>query len=155
MGHKWVGLWIWHHLQKREEIFCCRCTLKKWWGCGSIVLCYFYYPTRLDKWSKGWMKEGWRSVATHSKVAEDPNSNNIAGTWRGRKNHIGTWSSHRNKNPTATKLINFRVSHQVEELTRWRFHLGGQEFYTEASTTTQALRKTLFEGEGHVRPLYY
>jgi len=33
--------------------------------------------------------------------------------------------------------------------------MGGQEFYTEASRTTQALRKTLSEGEGHVRPLYY
>jgi len=33
--------------------------------------------------------------------------------------------------------------------------MGGQEFYTEASRTTQALRTMLFEGEGHVRPLYY
>jgi len=31
----------------------------------------------------------------------------------------------------------------------------GQEFYTKASRTTQALRTTLFEGEGDVRPLYY
>ena len=53
------------------------------------------------------------------------------------------------------KLINFRVSHQVEELTRRRFHIGGQEFYTKASRTTQALRTMLFEGEGHVGPLYY
>ena len=53
------------------------------------------------------------------------------------------------------KSINFRVSHQVEELTRQIFNTGGQEFYTEASRTNQALRTTLFEGEGHVRPLYY
>ena len=33
--------------------------------------------------------------------------------------------------------------------------MGGQEFYTEASRTTQASRTTMFEGEGHVRPLYY
>jgi len=33
--------------------------------------------------------------------------------------------------------------------------MGEQEFYTEASRTTQALRTMLFEGEGHVRPLYY
>jgi len=31
--------------------------------------------------------------------------------------------------------------------------MGGQEFYTEASRTTQALRTTLFQGEGHVDPL--
>jgi len=43
----------------------------------------------------------------------------------------------------------------VEELTHWRFHMGGQEFYIESSGTTQALRTTIFEGEGHVRPLYY
>jgi len=43
----------------------------------------------------------------------------------------------------------------VEELTRRGFHMGGQEFYTEASRTTQALRTTLFEGDGHVRPLDY
>jgi len=33
--------------------------------------------------------------------------------------------------------------------------MGGKEFYTEASRTTQALRIMFFEGEGHVRPLYY
>jgi len=33
--------------------------------------------------------------------------------------------------------------------------MGGKEFYTQASRTTQALRTTLFEGEGHVRSLYY
>jgi len=33
--------------------------------------------------------------------------------------------------------------------------MGGQEFSTETSITTQALRTTLSEGEGHVRPLYY
>jgi len=33
--------------------------------------------------------------------------------------------------------------------------MGGQEFYTESSRTTQALRAMLFEGKGHVRPLYY
>jgi len=33
--------------------------------------------------------------------------------------------------------------------------MGGQEFYTKASRTTQALRTTLFEGEGHVRLIYY
>jgi len=33
--------------------------------------------------------------------------------------------------------------------------MGGQEFYTEASRTTQGFMTTLFEGEGHVRPLYY
>jgi len=33
--------------------------------------------------------------------------------------------------------------------------MGGQEFCTKASRTTQPLRKTLFEGEGHVRSLYY
>ncbi len=33
--------------------------------------------------------------------------------------------------------------------------LGGQEFYTETSRTTQVLRTTLFEGEGNVRSLYY
>jgi len=33
--------------------------------------------------------------------------------------------------------------------------MGGQEFYIEASITTQALRTTHIEGEGHVRPLYY
>ena len=73
-----------------------------------------------------------------------PSSNNIARTWRGNKNHIGTWSSHRNKNSTVAKSINFAVSCQVEELTCWRFHMGGWEFYTEASITTQVLRKTLF-----------
>ena len=116
---------------------------------------YFYYPTRLDKWSKGWMEEGRRSMVIHSKDAEYSNSNNIARPWRGRKNHIGTWSIHWNKNSTATKSINFRVSYQVEELTHWIFHMGGKEFYTEASRTTQALRTTLFEGQGHVRSLYY
>jgi len=33
------------------------------------------------------------------------------------KNHIGTKSNQRNKTLTATKSINFIVSHQVEELT--------------------------------------
>jgi len=33
--------------------------------------------------------------------------------------------------------------------------MGGQEYSAEASRTTQALRTTLFEGEGHFRPLYY
>jgi len=33
--------------------------------------------------------------------------------------------------------------------------MGGHEFYTKASRTTQALRTTHFEGEGHVRALYY
>ena len=51
--------------------------------------------------------------------------------------------------------INFKVSCQVEELTLWRLHMGGKEFYTEESLTIQALRRTLFEGEGHVRSLYY
>jgi len=32
--------------------------------------------------------------------------------------------------------------------------MGGQEYSTEASKTTQALNTILFEGEGHVRPLY-
>jgi len=32
--------------------------------------------------------------------------------------------------------------------------MGGQEFYTEASRTTQALRTTPFEGKEHVRLLY-
>jgi len=63
------------------------------------------------------MEKGQRSVATHSKVVEDPNSNNIARTLQGRKNHIGTWSIHRRKNLTTMKSINFRVSHQVEEPT--------------------------------------
>jgi len=31
----------------------------------------------------------------------------------------------------------------------------GHEFYIEALRTTQASRTMLFEGEGHVRPLYY
>jgi len=31
----------------------------------------------------------------------------------------------------------------------------GNEFYSEASRTTQEFRTTLFEGEGHVRRLYY
>ena len=53
-------------------------------------------------------------------------------------------SSQRNNNSTAMKSINFRVSHQVEELTHLRFHMGGWEFYTEASRTTQALMTTLF-----------
>jgi len=92
-------------------------------------------------------KKGYRRQA--------PSSNNIAKTWRGRKNYIGTGSSHRNKNSTATKLINFEVSYPVEELICWRFHMGGWEFYTEVSINTQALRTTLFEGEGHVRYLYY
>jgi len=52
------------------------------------------------------------------KDEEDASSNNISRTWRRRKNHIGTWSSHKNKNLRATKLINFRVSHEAEELTR-------------------------------------
>jgi len=33
--------------------------------------------------------------------------------------------------------------------------MGGQEFYTGASRTTQVLGTTLFDGEGHVRSLYY
>jgi len=33
--------------------------------------------------------------------------------------------------------------------------MGGQEYSTKASRSTQALRTTLFEGEGHVRPVYY
>ena len=85
-------------------------------------------------------KEGYRWQA--------PSSNNIARTWRGRKNYIGTKSSHRNKNLTAMKSINFRVSYQVEELIRWRFHMGGWEFYAEVSITTQALRTTLFWRRG-------
>jgi len=155
---KWVTNMLGYDFEiiykKREEKCCCKCTLKRRWGCGSIVLCYFYYPTRLDKQRKGWMEEGWRSVATHSKVVEDPRLNNIARTWWRRKNHIGTWSSHRNKNPTTTKSIIFKVSHQVEELTCWRFHMPGQTFYTEASRTSQGSRTTLFEGEVHVGSLY-
>ena len=75
-------------------------------------------------------------------------SNNIARNWWGRKNHIGTWSSHGNKNLMAMKSINSRVSHQVEELTHWRFYMGGWEFYTEAPGATQALRRTLFWRRG-------
>ena len=44
-------------------------------------------------------------------------SNNIAETWRGGKNHSGTWSNQGSKKLTATKSINFRASRQVEELT--------------------------------------
>ena len=44
------------------------CTLKKGWGCGSIVVRHFYYPTRLDKRSKGGMEEWRRSVGTYSKA---------------------------------------------------------------------------------------
>ena len=116
---------------------------------------YLYYPTGLDKRGKGWMEILWRSVSTHSKVSEDPSSSNITRTWRGRKNHIGTWSNHRNKKLTTMKLINFRVSHKVEELTCWRFHMGQWEFYIESSRTIQALRTTNFEGKGLVRSRYH
>ena len=43
-------------------------ALKKGWACGSIVVCNFYYPTRLDKQSKGGMEEWQRSVGTYLKV---------------------------------------------------------------------------------------
>jgi len=46
------------------------------------------------------------------------------------------------------KSINFRISYQVEELIRWKFHMGGWEFYAEGSRTTQALRATLFWSRG-------
>ena len=82
------------------------------------------------------LKEGYRWHTS--------GSNNIARIWWGRKNHIGTWSHHGNKNSIATKSINFRLSHQMEDITHWRFHMGGWEFYTEASITTQVLRTTLF-----------
>ena len=49
------------------------------------------------------VKEGYEWQAT--------SSNNKAKTWQGRKNHIGAWRSHRNKNSITTKSINFRVSH--------------------------------------------
>ena len=83
-------------------------------------------------------------ILKESYMWQAPSSSNIAITWRGRKNHIGTWSSHRNKNSTAMKSINFRVSHQVEEITHWIFNMGGCEFYIETSRTTQVLRKTHF-----------
>jgi len=52
MGHKDVGLWIWNHRQKSEEKCCCKCTLKKGWGCRRISLFDLYYATWLDNWSK-------------------------------------------------------------------------------------------------------
>ena len=69
-------------------------------------------------------------------------------TWHQKK----LWSSHRNKN--STSAINFRVSQQVEEHSCIRFHMGGWEFFTEASRNNQAFRTTLVEGEGHVKSLY-
>ena len=69
MGHKDVGLWLWNHIQKWEAKCCFRCTLKKGWGCGSIALCHFYYPTRLDNRSTKGMEEWRRSIGTQTKVA--------------------------------------------------------------------------------------
>ena len=155
MGHKYVGLWLWNHLPKREEKCCCRFTLKKVWGCGSIVLCYFYYPTILDKWKKDeWKKdeEVWPLIQKLQKILAQKillELNEEGKIILEPRVVIET------RTRQATKSINLRVSYQLEELTCWRFHMGGQEFYTEASRTTQALRTTLFEGEGHVRSLYY
>jgi len=94
------------------------------YGCGNDRGWYDYL-TKFDKWRKGLMEEWWFSLATHPKVVEDPSSNNIARTLQRRKNHIGTWSSYRNKKSIATKSIDFRISHQVKELTHWIFHMEG------------------------------
>ena len=39
--------------RKGKKFFVANALSKKRWGCGSIVLCCFYYPTKLDKEGKG------------------------------------------------------------------------------------------------------
>ena len=70
--------------------------------------------------------------------------------FRRRKNHMGTWTNHWNKDQTTMKLCYYWVSHQVEELSTSIFDMGRWVLHTYAS---KRWGQHLYEGWSMLSPI--